>query len=36
MYDKDASEQTGDQWYTEGRVTLVLIAIGLVLLAIFA
>jgi len=36
MYDKDSSKETGDQWYDEGRVTLILFAIGLVLVAIFS
>ena len=34
MYDKDASEQTGNQWYDEGRIVLFLIIAGMVLCAL--
>ncbi len=36
MYDKDSSKETGDQWYAEGRFTLLLFLAGLVLVAIFS
>ncbi len=35
MYDKDASEQTGNHWYDEGRFVLFLVVAGMVLVALF-